>query len=111
MKTELLELLLPDLDEEYATGGFLALYEVSWNLAGLGLDRSDPTFAPLAREAYVRFRAQHPDLVLARGTWPDLLATATPAFDEDDAEVDLDPRTDADAPILFLVAPQDLPTP
>lgn len=107
----MLELVLIDLDEELAAEGFVALYEVSWILAGLGLDRSDPTFAPLAREAYARFRAEHPDLVLARGTWPDLLATATPALDEDDAEVDLDPPTDAGTPILFLVAPQDLPAP
>lgn len=107
----MLELVLIDLDEELAAEGFVALYEVSWILAGLGLDRSDPTFAPLAREAYARFRAEHPDLVLARGTWPDLLATATPALDEDDAEVDLDPRTNAGTPILFLVAPQDLPAP
>jgi len=108
VNTHLLELLLPDLDEEYSTGGFLALYEVSWNLAGLGLDRSDPTFAPLAREAYVKFRAEHPDLVLAHGTWPDLLATATRA--PEDVEIDLDPEVTSDrgTPILLLVHPDDL---
>lgn len=108
MNTKLLEVLLADLDEELATGGFVALYEVSWILAGLGVDRSDPTFAPLAREAYVRFRAGHPDLVLAYGTWPHLLATATRAPDE--VEIDLDPKTtsDRDTPILLLTHPDEL---
>lgn len=108
MNTKLLEVLLADLDEELATGGFVALYEVSWILAGLGLDRSDPTFAPLAREAYDRFRAEHPDLVLARGSWPDLLGSAT--RERDDVDIDLDPRTtsDRDTPILLLTHPDEL---
>jgi hypothetical protein len=104
-----LDLLLLDLEEEFSAEGTLPLHDISWNLAGLGVDRTDPTFAPLAREAYTRFRAEHPDLVLARGSWPDLLATAGPALDEDDAEVDLDPRSEEGTPILFLVAPHDLP--
>ena len=110
MNTELLELLLADLDEEYATGGFLALYEVSWTLAGLGLDRSNPTFAPLAREAYARFRAEHPDLVLAHGRWPDLLGSATRAGEDVDADVDLDfdTRSGHDKPMLLLAHPDDL---
>ena len=110
MNASTLDLLLLDLEEELSAEGTLALYEISWTLAGLGVDRSDPTFAPLAREAYHRFRAKHPDLVLARGSWPNLLATATPAFEEDNVDVDLDPRSDAGTPILFLVAPHELAT-
>ena len=109
MNTELLEFLLPDLDEEYSTGGFLALYEVSWNLAGLGLERSDPNFAPLAREAYVRFRAEHPDLVLARGSWPDLLGSATRVQEDVDVDLDFDTTSGHDKPMFILAHPDDLP--
>lgn len=108
MNTELLELLLADLDEEYSTGGFLALYEVSWTLAGLGLDRSNPTFAPLAREAYARFRAEHPDLVLAQGSWPDLLGSATRAGEDVDVDLDFDTRSGHGRPMLLLVHPDEL---
>ncbi|MDR7252308.1 hypothetical protein J2X46_001284 [Nocardioides sp. BE266] len=109
MNANMLELLLIDLEEEFDFDRSLALYEVSWTLAGLGMDRSDPAFASLAREAYTLFRARHPELVLARGTWPDLVATARPVPEE--GEVDLDPETTSDrsTPILLLVHPDDLP--
>lgn len=108
MNANTLELLLLDIEEEFSAEGALALYEISWTLAGLGVDRGDPTFAPMAREAYTRFRAEHPDLVLAHGTWPDLLASATRA--PEDVEIDLDPKTteDRSIPILLLVHPDDL---
>lgn len=104
----MLELLVIDLDEELAAEGFVALYEVSWTLAGLGLDRSDPTFAALAREAYDRFRAEHPDLVLARGSWPDLLGSATREREDVVIDLDFDASSGHDKPMLLLVHPDEL---
>ena len=108
MNANLLERLLLDLEEEFDFDRSLALYEVSWTLAGLGMDRSDPAFASVAREAYTLFRARHPELVLARGSWPNLVATAELVPEE--GEVDLDPQTASDrsTPILLLVHPDDL---
>ena len=107
MNTSTLELLLIDLEEEFSAEGALALHEISWTLAGLGVDRSDPTFAPLAREAYT-------DSARSTRTSSWRRELAGPAGDghsrleEDDVEVDLEPKSDAGTPILFLVRSDDL---
>ena len=108
MNANTLEALLQELEEELSVDGSLALYQVSWTLAGLGVGRDDEAFAELAQRAYDELRRRHPDLVLAWGRWPELLETAEPTDDGVEVDLDVDPEAAPTTPMLLLVNPEQL---
>lgn len=105
----LVDRLLDEVQEEYDFDGAMPLYMFAWSLAGLGLDRSDPEFAGICRRAYDAFVERHPDLQLVWVPWPIDVGMARVVDPGTPIDLDGDPDTPVDTPLMALVAPGDLP--
>lgn len=109
MNVELVPLtVLEDLEEIFDSEGLLPLYQVAWTMSG-SVGREDARFDHLCREAYEVFRTRHPGLALVWVPWPIDVAQARAAGPETVIDLDLDPESPVDLPLLALVDPSDVP--
>ena len=100
MSSAAVQQLLDEMEEEYTNFGYVALYQLGWQLNDGTRSRAEKD--ALAQEAYDRFTARHATRVVW-SLWPIDLAAASPVEPGTPLEFDMDPDGPLDEPLQVLV--------